>query len=223
MPSKSRARFDENCKDVERLLQIHLDLAGNTPGRKYGVAVLNKSAIVMICAYWEAYNEDVLHEAIEHVAAHAASADRLPPHLREVVAKTLRSDQNKLAVWDLAGDGWRKVLTNNLQECLRRATDGFNTPKSGKLEWLFRDVLGIQDITTGWKRRGRSSKQARDKIDKYVSLRGDVAHRGASGTSVQKAACTDFLALVRDLVSSIDAEVNQHVNGITQKPLFPPS
>jgi hypothetical protein len=64
MPSKSRIHFDENCEDVERLLTIHQDLAGNTPGRKYGVEVLNKSAIVLICAYWEAYNEDILHEAL---------------------------------------------------------------------------------------------------------------------------------------------------------------
>jgi hypothetical protein len=43
MPSQARIAFENNRKDVERLMEIHGDLAGDTPGRKHGVEVLNKS------------------------------------------------------------------------------------------------------------------------------------------------------------------------------------
>jgi hypothetical protein len=67
MPSQARAAFENNRKDVERLMEIHGDLAGDTPGRKHGVEVLNKSAIVLMCAIWEAYCEDLAAEAVEHL------------------------------------------------------------------------------------------------------------------------------------------------------------
>src|SRR6266404_6762364 len=64
MPSKAKMTFDQNCADVDRLLEIHADLAGPAPGRKFGVEVLNKSAVVLICAFWEAFVEVIVAEAL---------------------------------------------------------------------------------------------------------------------------------------------------------------
>lgn len=68
MVSLARKRFDENCGDVTRLLEIHGQIAGDAPGRKYRLEVLNKSAVVLITAFWEAYCEDIAAESLLHLS-----------------------------------------------------------------------------------------------------------------------------------------------------------
>ena len=114
MSTKSRKSFDENCKDVERLLAIHKDIAGHAPGRKYGVEVLNKSAIVLICAFWEAYIEDLADEALDAMVNGVADFNKLPLDLRKRLAKAVKTNPNDLSPWDLAGNGWQTALRNNL-------------------------------------------------------------------------------------------------------------
>ena len=82
MASAAHAAFDSNAEDVERLLEIHADIGGDAQGRRFGLEVLNKSAVVLITAIWEAYCEDVASEALEHLVAHAPSATALPVELR---------------------------------------------------------------------------------------------------------------------------------------------
>jgi hypothetical protein len=58
MPSAAWTQFVANCADIDQLLTIHTDIGGGSAGRRK-LEVLNKSAIVLITAYWEAYCEDV--------------------------------------------------------------------------------------------------------------------------------------------------------------------
>jgi hypothetical protein len=109
MPSKAKAIFVSNCADVDRLVEIHKDIAGDAPGRKYGVEVLNKSAIVLICAFWEAYIEDVVAEGLAAIVTNAPDPGSLPEKLRKIVAKSIKTDVNELSPWALAGDGWKAV------------------------------------------------------------------------------------------------------------------
>jgi hypothetical protein len=66
MPSEAQKSLDANLKEIERLLALHTMVGGKTKGRRYGLEVLNKSAIVLITAYWEAYCEDIAAEAGRH-------------------------------------------------------------------------------------------------------------------------------------------------------------
>jgi hypothetical protein len=59
-------------------------------GRRYGLEVLNKSAIVLITAFWEAYYEDLATEALEHLVTNADSVEKLPLELKKRVASELR-------------------------------------------------------------------------------------------------------------------------------------
>ena len=99
MPSKARKALDENLKDVDALLNIHATKGGTAAGRRYGLEVLNKSAIVLITSYWEAYCEDIAEEGVECIVTHATTADALPTEIKKVVAKELKGDNNELAVW----------------------------------------------------------------------------------------------------------------------------
>lgn len=220
MPSKARIAFEDNRKDVERLMEIHGDLAGDTPGRKHGVEVLNKSAIVLMCAVWEAYCEDLAAEAVDHLIAKAKSASALPKALRKTIASELESDKNQLAVWDLAGDGWRTVLRSRLADITEQRNRSLNTPKSENIDSLFEEAVGILNVSASWRWQNVSASTARTKLDAYVSQRGDVAHRSKAASSLKKSYATGFISHAEHLVEATDEKVNTELADVCGAPLF---
>jgi hypothetical protein len=221
MPSKARQAFDANAEDIRRLLQLHKEKGGVAKGRRYGLEVLNKSAIVLMTSFWEAYCEDIAAEAIAHIVANAPSADKLPTELRKVIAKELESDVHHLAVWQLADGGWRGVLTSRLASLQAERNRKLNTPKAAQIDTLFQTALGIPRISDGWKWATRMKPdRARQKLDKYVELRGSIAHRGAAAKSVKKADVRDYLKFLNRLVARTGGLVSSHVRTVTGKKLW---
>lgn len=212
--------FKENRQDVKRLLEIHASEAGDTPGRKWHLEVLNKSAIVLICAFWEAYCEDLAAEALRHVVAHAPSHDDLPIELRKLVARELKQRNHDLAVWEVAGDGWRDLLTRRLSELQEERNRSLNTPKTAPIDRMFQTAIGIERISDSWRWHKTTPKQTAEKLDKYVTLRGDIAHRGKSARSVQKKDVEDFLQHVERLVEKTGERVNKLAHEATGRTLF---
>jgi len=143
MPSKARKAFDANTKDIERLLELHTKEGGVQKGRRYGLEVLNKSAIVLITAYWEAYCEDIAAEGLEHIVKHSKSAEALPKELKKEIAKVINSNKNELELWKIADDGWRTYLKDRLSELQTHRNRRLNTPKSDNIDELFRSAVGI--------------------------------------------------------------------------------
>ena len=78
MAAKARHAFDQSAKDIERLLEIHQALGGDAKGRRHRLEVLNKSAVVLITAIWEAYCENLAAEALRNIIKCAVSAG-IPP------------------------------------------------------------------------------------------------------------------------------------------------
>jgi hypothetical protein len=152
--------FEENCGDVERLLDIHRELAGEGPGKKHGVEVLNKSAVVLMCAAWEAYCEDIAAEAIVHLVDHAAEASKLLKELRKQIAAELEEDLDNLAVWRLADDGWRQLLRTRAQTIADERNRNLNTPKTANIRNLFRDAVGLPNVPSAWYWQKMSADQA---------------------------------------------------------------
>src|SRR5438128_1490612 len=85
MPSKARKALDENAGDIDRLLEIHTKLGGSGVGRRHQLEVLNKSALVLLTANWEAYCEDIAAEALEHLIQHSKAPEDLPKGIRQLV------------------------------------------------------------------------------------------------------------------------------------------
>lgn len=218
--SAARSRFGNNSQDVKRLFDIHARLGGTGKGRRYDLEVINKSAVVLICAFWEAYNEDICDETIDHLTRHLADPARLPVPLKKVIARHLKEDLNELAVWRMAGAGWQSVFRGNAALTKRRIA-ALNTPKSGNIRDLFMDSLGIADITkTCWKRKRLRPTEARDRLDRFVTLRGAIAHRGVAASSVKKADATAFLSLTAEFVLRTDGFINDWALDVTGFPLF---
>lgn len=78
MPSKARTSLAENLNDIDKLLELHASEGGAARGRRYDLEVLNKSAIVLISSYWEAYCEDLAEETLEHIINPCAFIRRSP-------------------------------------------------------------------------------------------------------------------------------------------------
>jgi HEPN superfamily RiboL-PSP-like protein len=222
MPSKARIAFRENARDVERLLDLHKDKGGIAQGRRYGLEVLNKSAIVLLTSFWEAYCEDIAAEALEHIVAHAPSSEKLPLELRKLIAKELKDDKHELAVWKLSDNGWRGVLQSRLAVLQADRNRRLNTPKSSQIDDLFRKTLGIQMVSERWRWQKMAATAARAKLDKYVELRGAIAHRGAgaTGASVRKSHAVDYFTFLKKLVGRTGGAVYIHVRTVTRVRLW---
>ncbi|MDD5596900.1 MAG: HEPN domain-containing protein [Victivallaceae bacterium] len=220
MPSIARKSLDENLVDAKRLIELHQKEGGNLRGRRYGLEVLNKSAIVLITSYWEAYCEDIAAEALEHIIEFAASSDNLPSQLKKQIASELKKDENELAIWEISDDKWKgylKLRLSNLQISRNRK---LNTPKTDNIDQLFESAVGISKVSSSWSWPRMTVKQASEKLDRFVTLRGTIAHRGTASTSVTKTAVVDYLDLIRTLASKTGGKVNSHVNKITGRPLW---
>lgn len=215
MASKARRAFDQNCHDIERLLDIHADLGGDARGRRRRLEVLNKSAIVLITSFWEAYCEDLAAEGLDHLVTHAGNVDVLPVELRKQVARELERDDHELASWKLAGDGWRSVLSSRLDDLREERNRKLNTPKTAQIDELFLKALGAPKVSASWKWNNMSTAQASRKLDKYVELRGAIAHRGVAGASVRKQAVDDYYGHVGLLVSKTGGRVNSVIKKAT--------
>jgi RiboL-PSP-HEPN len=220
MPTKSRDSFEANCKDVERLMEIHGELTGEGPGRKYGVEVLNKSAIVLMCAIWEAYCEDLATEAVEHLVTHAKEPAALPKGLRKQIAQELEADSNALAIWRVAGDGWRTLLKTRLADIAERRNRKLNTPKTINIEKLFEEAVGLPNIAAAWGWQNMLPEQAKDKLDGFIELRGAIAHRAKASTKVKKSDPRKFMEHTERLVEATDMHVSQQIRKACGKPLF---
>src|SRR5687768_6313005 len=107
MSSDARAKFKENVKDVKRLIEIHTIVGGTGQGYRHQLEVLHKSSIVLTCAFWESYCEDIAAEALEFVVEYA-EPENLSKGVRKIVADELKREDHQLAVWKLAGDGWKQ-------------------------------------------------------------------------------------------------------------------
>ena len=138
MPSKARATLAENKDDLDGLWELHEKEVGKKPGRKYNVDVLNRAAVLIVCEAWEAYCEDVMSEAIRIIAQDCKDPTSLPASLRTHVGKRIKVSPRDHAPWDMAGDGWRTVVTTNASDSVKKLTGSCNTPKTAQVNDLFR-------------------------------------------------------------------------------------
>jgi RiboL-PSP-HEPN len=214
MPSQASTRFTENKKDIEMLWHIHTEVAGPGKGRKHRVDVLNRSAIVFISACWESYIEDVAVEAFDFLLSKADTPDLIPAKVRTIASRELREAKDERRIWELAGSGWQKVLENHRNMVRETWLKDFNTPKSRQVSDLFSGLIGLSDITASWTWNAMSAEQARQKLDQYITIRGNIAHRIKHDETVYKNWGKGFLLHVVRLVEKSDEIINNHLHSL---------
>lgn len=192
---KHAVAFVDNLKEVDRLKAIHGQITTKGPGRKYDVQILHKSAIVLMVACWEALIEDLAKNALDEMIKGAKDHKIFPPFVLERVA-SMNSGVNS---WKLAGSGWKKVLEGNLEGVLSKTTSALNTPRAAQINELFKKTIGLEEISSSWYWSGRTRKSAEDALDDLITLRGSIAHRVTTSSSVTLKHVTDSRELINRL------------------------
>jgi len=209
-PPHLKALLD-NSTEVRRLMEIHEKMVGSSAGRKHRVEVLNKSAIVLLIACWEAYVEDLANAAFEFMLSNAKSPDILPAKVRALAGRKLREAKDETKIWQLAGTGWRKVLAKHKEAVLERYTGTFNTPKTENVEGLFEALLGMRHCSSCWSWAGMPAKKATSKLDSLVELRGSIAHRVKASTKVWKTHVLSHTEFIMRLSAQASNGVADHL------------
>jgi hypothetical protein len=190
-------------ESVGQLLQIHGILGGKGPGRRWGTEVLNKSAVVLLLACWEAYLEDVAAHAFDSMLKHCTKPAQLPKEVIKRVGHSLREVKDERAIWRLAGDGWKTALSEYVDTAIQK----FHNPNSVSVDDLFLRILGMENMSQCWHWTGMSSTRAKTKLDRIVTIRGSIAHRVKHTSPVHLNRVRDFRKHVRKLVRSTDRAI----------------
>lgn len=167
MPSNAYINFLHIRIDVLKLMETHNFYVQKKCGRKY-LGHLTRSAVVMLCAAWERYNEDLLLESITYLSKVTVDIKNLNKEIRKTICAKVKNDKNELKPIELAGDGWKSIWLNYA----RLETELLNTPKANKLKVLFNTYLGLPDYTALWDTCNPCE------IDEFVAERGAIAHNG---------------------------------------------
>src|SRR5262249_49190173 len=141
--------------------------------------------------------------------------------LKKQLAKELKQAPHELEVWKIADLGWKTYLSSQLEKLREQRNRQINTPKTEQIDLLFRQAVGIAKISLFWKwPKKMTVNRATGKLDKYVTLRGDIAHRGKGSVTVKKAQVEDYLDFIKNLATKTGAALNSHVKEITRRPLW---
>ncbi|MDO3413398.1 MAE_28990/MAE_18760 family HEPN-like nuclease [Saccharibacillus sp. CPCC 101409] len=208
---RAKSIFNSNKEDIENLIDIHTMIGGYGTGRRVGLEVLNKSAVVLITACWEAFIEDLCEEAFDFLLNNCTEYNQVPSKVRLLASERLRSSQDKREVWDLAADGWKGVLLRHKSDTLKKYIGNLNTPKSVNVKNIYAEVFGIEDITKEWKRHKQSSNKACDRLDKFIETRGAIAHRTSAEKTIQKRYVESHLDFIKHLVDKTEDAVRSHL------------
>lgn len=230
MASKARGAFEDNIQDITRLLEYYKAAEALTKASTESVAlpegsdVVLRSAVVLLVTYWETYIEDIVSEGVSHLVTHVSDPDKLPKELKKIIAKELKQDQNDIAVWQLAGDGWRPLISSHLEKFKESRNRNFNTPKSIQTREFVRTALGIDDITKSWKitvdKTDSTSEMCCKMLDSIIEVRGKIAHRGKLSKPINKTSVSTLASIIKQIVGKTGGAINTHVKQITNVPLW---
>ena len=201
MPSNSYIDFLELLTDVRKLQETHYSLSEGRVGRK-NLGFITRSAVVMLCAAWERYNENLLLEIIDKILEENISANDLPTPVKQNISNKVRKHKNDIYPIELADNGWKNLwkgyATND--------TELLHTPNSKKLSILFKQNIGIEDYTSFW------IINSVEKINNFVKARGEIAHNGSKAKYVRIDSLRKYIDLTIDNAIEIDFKIHEYLN-----------
>lgn len=168
-----------NNHSLSVLLDLYQEIQTSGSKRakeKKQMDVLLYSAIIMMVASWEAFVENTAVNAFDALITKAKSPKDFPKKVLTLIASSVKESRHEHRVFDLAGDEWRKVFREYRDEVLSKHIGRFNTPKADNVKALFRDLLGIEDITRHWQWDDYDPKTILEAVDDLVSDRCEIAH-----------------------------------------------
>ena len=197
MPSNAFRKFERNMLvDVDRIVEAHGNLNHNGRGRR-GLGHITRGGVLMLCAAWELYVEEVIREGVQFFVASVDLPNALPKDVQKELSRAVKESKHDLKPLELAGEGWKNLYRNHAQETLTR----LNTPKSGNLDSLFKRFLGVPSISATWTKGAQT-------INDFVGVRGDIAHRGRDAHYVKIGKLSEY----KDVISSAAIDTDNYLS-----------
>lgn len=194
MPSKSYLNFLHMRQDVLKIIGTYAHYRDHNLGNR-SLGYLTRSGVVMLCAAWERYNEDLLLECIDELCLKISDINDLPIDVKKTLSRLVKDDRHNLSPIELGGDGWKAVWKNY---ALIR-TEKINTPKAEVLKDFFKQYLGVIDYSKFW------TTSNNHEIDSFVSDRGDIAHNGNKAAYIRMEKLKKYQEMIVDNVINIDS------------------
>jgi len=211
----------KNLGDVDRLIEIHEKTTGKKPGRKHKVEVLNKSAIVLLVACWEAFIEDLAEDAFSILLSRIKVHGALPNKVLADAVKPLKDSGNPTDLWKLAGSGWKDVLRSHQSSLFERYTGKLNTPRPAQVDQLYESLLGVKRLSSNWRWPRATPDKARQRLSDLIELRGSIAHRVAASRKVLKNDVRGSIDLINHIAVETSNAVRNFLLRVTGKEPWP--
>lgn len=182
MPSKAYKMFGFRLREVKQVLQarslLNKEIYKNRRGRR-NLGALHKSALILLCAAWEAYVEELLSESLEFVISTVSNPAELPQNLKKELCTYVKKEKNELKALELCGDGWKNLC----REIIEIKIKPFNTPRLISVQKLY-EIFFDEDVTkfeiieqaTGENQRVIIKKTYLQRINDMVDKRCEHAH-----------------------------------------------
>ncbi len=210
--STARLNLERTRSEIRDFYAVH-QLVKNMPAVCRKLDVLNKGTIVLLSAIWEGLCEDLTAEALLLLVDGAPDAAALPTSLRRIVAQDLEESPHELAVWQLAGEGWRDLLRTRLSDLQEERNRRLNTPKSANIDEFFKQALGIEKMSSNWATPQATAEENASQLDAFIELRNAIAHRGLPDVSVPKIQVKRFNNHVQRLAMQTETAVEGLIEG----------
>ena len=208
MPSNSYLDFLELLEDVEQLRNTHYEYSKGVKGRKK-LGFLTRSSIVMLCAAWERYTENILLDCIDKILETEIEASALSKHIKEYISLKVRENKNVIYPIELADNGWKSLWKGYAIN----ETNALNTPNSENLNKLFKRFLGIEDFTSMWHEKSITE------INDFIKTRGEITHNGSKAKYVKFSTLLKNTNTITENAIQVDYSLSQHLKnnyGITE-------
>jgi len=197
--------YEQNLTDVHRLVLLHRRERGTGRGRR-GLGHLTRGGLLLLCAAWERYTETVIVEGATFLTRRLTMFNQLPGSVATRVRNHTNSNGNTWHAAQLTTPDWKRIYLDALDVRVR----ALNTPKHANLKAMFLDFLNVPDIGTCW---GGGTQV----VDDFVSLRGEVAHRGGQSRYIRFGQLEAYEASMTGCVLETDNFLSDHL-----KTLVPP-
>ena len=115
-----------------------------------------------------------------------------------------RESKHELKPLEFAGDGWKNVLVTHAKDLCR----AINTPKAGPINELYLRATGLDALSDSW-------SCGKEKINHFVSVRGDIAHRGRHADYIKILELQNYRALVDATAVECDNAVSGYLVSAT--------
>lgn len=176
--AKALVNLELTPKDIRALLSFYENTfkAGR---RDQSLDVFKRASLILTITAFETFVEDVLRVCVLEKLKNALEPNQIMAAFNTVAQDWYSAISQRQATspkpadfvkW--AGQGWKRLIQERLENDLRN----LNTPKSGNIRVFTKRYVG-SDITAAWIWPGMTATKAQVKLDKLITIRGELAHR----------------------------------------------